>query len=228
MNSKELLQEYKNNPKDIQRYLNMELGCHLVIDGIIGRNSRKCLRKLDQHEKGSYKHNKILEGDYNYISLAKTYIGTKEYTGKADNPIVLSFLRKVGLNWGSILHDSTPWCGAFVGAMMTRSGFSIPKNAGRALSWLNFGFDVGRAVYGSIAIKKRKGGGHVCFVIGRDLKTGLLRCLGGNQGDEVSIRLYKDSDFISFRLPFGYEDKIIDLSEIGNDPYVAKKAGRED
>ena len=34
---------------------------------------------------------------------------------------------------------------------------------------------------------KRQGGGHIAIVVGRD-QHGNLTCIGGNQGDEVTIR----------------------------------------
>jgi len=50
-----------------------------------------------------------------------------------------------------------------------------------------------------VAVRTRKGGGHVCFVVGRDQKTGKLVCLGGNQSNMVCYALYAESEFQEFR-----------------------------
>ncbi len=50
-----------------------------------------------------------------------------------------------------------------------------------------------------MAVKTRKGGGHVCFVVGRVQKTGKLVCLGGNQSNMVCYALYAESEFQEFR-----------------------------
>lgn len=55
----------------------------------------------------------------------------------------------------------------------------------------------------SLSLKNRKGGGHVCFVVGKSRGGKYLYCLGGNQGDAVSIGKYRKNVFTDFRLPKG-------------------------
>lgn len=102
---------------------------------------------------------------------------------------------------GGFSSDEVAWCGSFVNWVMKKSGYketvSIPA---RAKSWLKFGKTSVEPVIGSIAVKSRKGGGHVCFVVGKD-KNGSLYCLGGNQNNEVNIKLYPKGVFIDFRVP---------------------------
>ena len=89
---------------------------------------------------------------------------------------------------------------------MKKAGYDkdIPKWPARAKSWLKFGKSAGRPVLGSIAVKSRKGGGHVCFVVGQDPSGDYLYCLGGNQSDAVNIKKYPKRVFLDFRIPNDY------------------------
>ena len=89
---------------------------------------------------------------------------------------------------------------------MKRAGYTIPKHAYRALSWLNFGVKSLKPIYGSIAVKERRGGGHVCFVVGGSEDGKYLDCLGGNQDNEVKVTRYRADIFKDFRIPKGYHD----------------------
>lgn len=56
-------------------------------------------------------------------------------------------------------------------------------------------------------MKKRNGGGHVGFVVGRD-QNGKLMVLGGNQNNRVSIAPFDEDDFVAFRWPSVYPSEI--------------------
>ena len=73
-----------------------------------------------------------------------------------------------------------------------------PKHWYRALDYLNYGAKLKKPAYGCVAVKTRNGGGHVCFVLGRDTKTNKLVCLGGNQSDKVCLALYDEAVFEAF------------------------------
>jgi uncharacterized protein (TIGR02594 family) len=57
------------------------------------------------------------------------------------------------------------------------------------------GTKLAKPAYGCVAVKTRIGGGHVCFVVGKDKASGKLVCLGGNQSNMVCYALYNESDF---------------------------------
>ncbi len=134
--------------------------------------------------------------DLPWMVEAKKHIGLREIVGKQHSSTILKWLKSLGAWWQE---DETPWCGTFVAHCLKMAGVAYPKHWYRALDYVNYGTKLVRPAYGCVAIKTRKGGGHVCFVVGRDQKTNKLVCIGGNQGNAVSYALYNDSDFQEFR-----------------------------
>jgi len=214
------------NVRDIQCLLN-EYGFNLACDGIYGKHTNEAvenfgkewiMEELDSLQQ-SESYDSYTDGS-DYIEYAKQFIGLEEHRDR----ITDSFFKEVG--FPQLHTDETAWCGAFVGAVMKANGYSIPKLSIRALEWLKFGKSAGKPVYGAIAVKKRKGGGHVCFVVGQTDDKRYLYCLGGNQRDKVSIVKYRKEAFEDFRVPFNYIDMIPlqDIAEAQN----FQQAGRED
>ena len=72
-------------------------------------------------------------------------------------------------------------------------------------SWKYFGKTVNDPIFGAIAIKSRKGGGHVGFVVGKSASGKELFILGGNQGDKVSIAKYPRDVWETFVVPNTFE-----------------------
>lgn len=134
--------------------------------------------------------------DLAWMIEAKKHIGLREIVGKQHNLTILKWIKGLG---GWFTDDETPWCGTFVAWCLKTAGVKYPKHWYRALDYVNYGSKLAKPAYGCVAIKTRKGGGHVCFVVGRDQKTGKLVCIGGNQGNAVSYALYNDFDFQEFR-----------------------------
>ena len=123
---------------------------------------------------------------------AQSLIGEREIVGSKHNLKILSWLKRLKASWAN---DETPWCGAFIAHCLDVAGIAVPKYWYRALDYLNYRNTLPKPAYGCVAIKKRKGGGHVCFVAGRDKRTGKLVCLGGNQGNTVCYALYDEAEF---------------------------------
>ena len=131
-----------------------------------------------------------------WIAEARKHIGLKEDTSKfKHSPTILGWLKKLGAWW---MDDETPWCGTFVAHCLQTAGVKFPKNWYRALAYLNGGNKLAKPAYGCVAVKTRVGGGHVCFVVGKDKVSGKLVCLGGNQSNMVCYALYGESDFEAF------------------------------
>lgn len=131
-----------------------------------------------------------------WIAEARKHIGLREDTSKfKHSPTIFGWLKMLGAWW---VDDETPWCGVFVAHCLQAAGVKFPKHWYRALAYIDGGAPLSRPAYGCVAIKTRKGGGHVCFVVGRDKKTGKLVCLGGNQNNMVCYALYNESDFQAF------------------------------
>ena len=133
--------------------------------------------------------------ELDWIATGKQYVGIREVKGARHNPNIQMMLKYLGAWWTD---DETPWCGVFTAYCLKKNGIVIPKHWYRALDYKNYGAKLSKPCYGCIAIKTRKGGGHVAFVVGKT-KDGRLVCLGGNQNDMVNYAVYRASDFEEFR-----------------------------
>ena len=129
-----------------------------------------------------------------WIAEARKHIGLKELNGKNKHPTIDSWAKDLGASW--VIGQA--WCGTFVAHCLQTAGVKFPKNWFRALAYLNGGNKLANPCYGCVAVKTRVGGGHVCFVVGKDKATGKLVCLGGNQSNMVCYALYNASDFEAF------------------------------
>lgn len=154
--------------------------------------------------------------DLAWMKVAKSFIGLKEIVGPKHNPTILEWLNELGAWWRE---DETPWCGVFTAICLKRAGFkrgtvnSRSKNYVKGsksgpghypYNWygageykIEGGVKLSKPCYGCVAVKARKGGNHVTFVLGR-LPDGRLACIGGNQSNSVSVIAYKESDFDAF------------------------------
>jgi len=134
----------------------------------------------------------------NAYQLAKAEIGTFEW-GEGSNPKVLGYFRDAGHE--NISDDAVPWCAAFVGAMLERSGV---KGTGKltARSYLNWGkpVDLQDAREGDVVVFKRGNSswqGHVAFYVRH--QGNAIHVLGGNQTDQVNITVYSGASLIGVR-----------------------------
>jgi uncharacterized protein (TIGR02594 family) len=139
----------------------------------------------------------LMAKDSPWLDLAVAELGTVELPGPRSNPKVVQYYVDVV---GKRMGDSVPWCAAFVGAMLMRSG---KKSSGSlmARSYQKYGKSCA-AQPGAIAVWSRGGSkvyGHVNFI--ESVNGDRLVCIGGNQGDAVTRRVYSKSRALSFRWP---------------------------
>ena len=132
-----------------------------------------------------------------WLVLARNELGTVEIPGPRSNPKVVQYYLDVT---GKKMQDAVPWCAAFVGAMLTRSG---EKSSGSlmARSYLKYGKKVA-AQPGAIAVFPRgnsKVSGHVNFV--ESVNGDRMVCIGGNQSDAVTRASYSKSRALGFTWP---------------------------
>ena len=135
-----------------------------------------------------------------WLIEARKHLGLKEVKGTKHHPEILQMWKDI--KRGGIKDDETPWCAAFVGAMLERVGIRSTRFES-AKSYLTWGNQLVEPVVGCIVVFSRDGGGHVGFVVGRD-KAGNLLVLGGNQSDEVNIRAFPRTRVTGYRYPSGY------------------------
>ncbi|SNS04313.1 TIGR02594 family protein [Flavobacterium sp. ov086] len=130
-------------------------------------------------------------------------------TGK--NKAIQKFFEKTpyekSMKDGTTDEKDVAWCAAFINWIMTNYGYKGIEgyDAVRALKWANWdeGRDLKKPVYGAIAVKTRKGGGHVGFVAGK--KGNKIVILGGNQGDALCCVTYSESNYFAYIVPKDYQ-----------------------
>lgn len=132
-----------------------------------------------------------------WVTEARKYIGQREIKGVTHNSLIVGWWKAI--KRGGIKDDETPWCAAFVGAMLEAVGI-ISSRYESAASYLKWGQELAHPEVGSIVVFQRQGGGHVGFVVGRD-KVGNLLVLGGNQSDAVTIAAFPRDRVVGYRWP---------------------------
>ncbi len=138
----------------------------------------------------------------NWITEARKMIGVHESPASADNPVVVQLFADAG--HPEVIHDETPWCAAFVGAMLNRSGLKGTMSLW-ALDYQKWGIKLQDVALGAVATKMRKDergkivGGHVFFVVGWDKNN--VYGLGGNQSDSIEIKSFPRSVVTAYRWP---------------------------
>lgn len=152
-----------------------------------------------------------------WLTVARGYIGVKEIPGVENSPIIVRWLQKLRSAW---IDDATPWCGTFVATCFAESGIPIAKHWYRARDWLNWGVTLNSPTVGCVVVYARTGGGHVGFVVGQD-QAGNLQTLGGNQGDQVSIRPFPVSRVLGYRWPEKEVLSLVILPLVGSDGKIS-------
>lgn len=141
------------------------------------------------------------------LSLAERFVGIKETPGMASNPIVLAMLQ-LDQKWPE--GDHVAWCSAFVNWIAWI--LNLPRSRSLAArSWLRVGTEVplSEAEPGfDVAVFKRGRGpqpgpevidaiGHVAFY--HSHKAGVVRVVGGNQSDAVTVAEYPTQNLLAIR-----------------------------
>lgn len=141
------------------------------------------------------------------LKIAEHEIGTKEIPGVKNNPRILHYAARSGLNW--VKNDETSWCGIFMGFCIAEipecmRNFDYPTTkAATARQWLNAGIPVpeGKKRPGDIVVfwreSKSSWKGHVAIYIREDENN--IYCLGGNQRNSVSIQPYTKKRLLGIR-----------------------------
>lgn len=134
-----------------------------------------------------------------WLVEARKHVGVREVKGPKHESRILSWWKAI--KRGGIRDDETPWCAAFVGAQLEAVGIESSRFES-ARSYEKWGVELHHPAVGCVVVFSRAGGGHVGFVVGRDL-AGRLMVLGGNQGDAVSIAPFDRARVVAFRWPAG-------------------------
>jgi uncharacterized protein (TIGR02594 family) len=143
------------------------------------------------------------------FDIARSYIGTTEGPGPADNPVIMEMYASVGHDW--VEHDSVAWCAAFVGHCLERAGIRSTRKL-TARSYLDWGVpvEVVDARQGDIGVIPRGSSswqGHVFFI--DRIEGQWVWGLGGNQDDAVNVKRYPLSKLLGVRRAGGVISNVI-------------------
>lgn len=134
-----------------------------------------------------------------HMQTALGWLGIREVRGRRHNRTVVEWLTSVK-RWAT--RDEVPWCAAFVDAVLRAAG-KCGTGSLRARSYETWGVESdGR--FGDVVVLSRGRNprkGHVGFVVGKSSRH--VYVLGGNQGNEVSIRRYPIRRVVTYRRPRG-------------------------
>ena len=134
-----------------------------------------------------------------HMMVALSQARYQEIVGKQDNPEILKYFDASGFD-GAKLKDETSWCSAFVNWVCIQC--DLPRtNKLNARSWLSVGNRTDCPELGDIVVFWRESPsswkGHVAFYIREDAQ--FVYCLGGNQGNQVTISAYQKNRVLEYR-----------------------------
>jgi len=197
------------------------------VDGVSGPKTRAALDKFTR-DFGRYRApiDTLLDRDpFNtlcnpWIEEAVKYLGQSEIKGTRHNPHISRWWKAIRM---SLVDDETPWCAAFVGAMLEQVGIHSSRSAA-ARSYVEWGrskrVTSTHPIMGSVVVFWRGSpsskSGHVGFVVGRDKKNNLM-VLGGNQSDMVSIKPFDRKRVVGYYYPassYYNEDRDLGLNNL--------------
>lgn len=140
-----------------------------------------------------------------WVVIAATKLGQSEIAGGNDNAFIVECLHRCGLP-PEMLHDETPWCGAFAGWCMDEAGIRAPHGRAGASNWGKHPetmMALGRNNFrpGAIAVFHRQGGAHVAFALAELPQHVVI--LGGNQGNTVSVQVRPKALLDNYYWPVG-------------------------
>lgn len=150
-------------------------------------------------------------GDPAWIATARKYLGQNEVIGPHHNPHILKWWKNIGAPFKD---DETPWCGAFVGGVLSEVGIKPVNGGASARAWLKMKVKLDRPALGAVVIfwrgSKKGANGHVGFIVGQD-RHGNLMVLGGNQGNAINIKPFSKDRVLGYRWPgiFPYDDRFV-------------------
>lgn len=131
-----------------------------------------------------------------WLKEARACIGEREIPGPRHNSWIAKGWARLGVPWFN--DDETPWCGFFVAHCIDAVGLPYPKLFPRALAWSEWGKACPPTV-GAIVTFKRRGGGHVGFLVGENASN--FYVLGGNQSNMVNIQPIAKNRMHAIRWP---------------------------
>ena len=139
-----------------------------------------------------------------WYKYALDELGQKEIRGRRHNDRILEYLETTTLSDKWAGRDETPWCAAFIGWTLEKSGIPSIRSA-RARSYEHWGIELDEPKVGCLAVfyrnSRSSGNGHIGYFVGKN-PNGSIRICGGNQSDSVRISNYSTDKLLSYRWPY--------------------------
>ena len=158
----------------------------------------------------------VMAGDGpSWFKKAKEFAGKKE-SDSAFSKFLSAFWRIVGLGkYTSLSGSARAWCGLFVAAMLSLSGYSYIKNGAGAKNWAKYGVAIdykkdgipqGAILHIDHDCDCKGDSNHVGFANGdctaEDVKPGkTIDIFGGNQSNSVKVSTFKTCEICAVRWP---------------------------
>lgn len=139
-----------------------------------------------------------------WLKRAYNDLGLQEVPGPKHSSRVLQMFKAAG--HPEIKNDETAWCSAALNAWMVESGHKGTSNL-MARSWLRWGrkLDTDNPLpRGAVLVFPRGSSpiqGHVCLLL--EDKGDMLKVIGGNQSNAVTVAHYARSRLLGARWPIG-------------------------
>lgn len=134
------------------------------------------------------------------LKIAFGELGVEEFVGEKNNPEVLKYAKETKI--AGVTTDEIAWCSTFVNWVAWKSGLQYSGKA-NARSWLNVGTKVTIPEPGDIVVFWRESPqswkGHVGIFLGVSFDKKRVYCLGGNQGNRVSVSAYNINNVLSYQ-----------------------------
>ena len=134
------------------------------------------------------------------LKIAFGELGVEEIVGDKHNPEVLKYAKETGI--AGVTTDEIAWCSTFVNWVAMKAGLKYTGKA-NARSWLNAGTKVTVPEPGDIVVFWRESPqswkGHVGIFLGVSTDKKRVYCIGGNQGNRVSVSAYRIENVLSYR-----------------------------
>lgn len=134
------------------------------------------------------------------LQVAFKELGQTEIPGSEHNPRIIAYAEQS--NFPGIRDDETPWCSIFVNFCCDELNYERSGQA-NARSWLQVGDEPVIPKPGDIVVFWRENihswKGHVGFYLGHSQDRKKVFCLGGNQGNAVSIAGFDATKVLGYR-----------------------------
>ena len=210
---------FSRDIQQIQEQLIAAVGEPPVADGKWGRRTQEAVEraeradyvlKLIKREHAAPLSRTVAnDGAQRVLECAQKYLGLKEIKGRIHEPQILKFWDRIKL--GGINDDETPWCAAFVGAVLEECGFKSTRS-GRARSYSRWGVRCNYRDFvplGALVVLARgkpgPGSGHIGILA--KLYDGsifspdhTIHLLGGNQSNMVCYADYNADRLVDVRV----------------------------